>query len=362
MTTEQVKQLAKSFGADLVGISSMDRFEGTPAQMDPRFIMPEAKSMIVMGFRVMRGSLRGIEEGTFFSNYSAMGYGGLTYTYIPMTVINLCRAIEDEGYEAIPLGHQSDWRGIDNRGNLRQNYSRPVEEGKPQPDIMLHLRFCAFLAGLGEIGYSKMLLTPEYGPRLRIGVVLTEAEFEPDPIYDGPKLCNKCMACVRNCPSNAISAEKVVKVNLAGHEIEYGELDCDACDIAFRGGEICKDGERGTYFGDREDIKPASHSPFYNKPANLYNTGQAVCGAMGCTRACMISLEKRGVMTNKFHQPFRRKKLWSVDWSDYEPVEFSNTSVSELGAHTSKKDVKPEEKGSVRKELSLSEHHDKMAD
>ena len=78
MTKEEVKQLAKSLGADLVGITSMDRFDGAPKQMDPRYIMPEAKSMIVMGFRVHRGSLRGIEEGTFFSNYSAMGYGGLT--------------------------------------------------------------------------------------------------------------------------------------------------------------------------------------------------------------------------------------------------------------------------------------------
>ena len=54
----------------------MDRYEGAPIQMDPRQIMPEARSMIVVAFRVMRGSLRGIEEGTFFSNYSAMGYGG----------------------------------------------------------------------------------------------------------------------------------------------------------------------------------------------------------------------------------------------------------------------------------------------
>ena len=91
MTKEEIKALAKSLGADAVGIASMDRFEGAPKQMDPRYIMPEAKSMIVMLFRVMRGSLRGIEEGTFFSNYSAMGYGGLTYNYIPMTVINLCK-------------------------------------------------------------------------------------------------------------------------------------------------------------------------------------------------------------------------------------------------------------------------------
>ncbi|MDD4689321.1 MAG: hypothetical protein PHE51_06205 [Eubacteriales bacterium] len=360
MTKEQIKQLAREYGADIVGIASMDRFEGSPVQMDPRFIMPEAKSMIVMGFRVMRGSLRGIEEGTFFSNYSAMGYGALTYTFIPMTVMNLCRDIEDEGYEAIPIGHQSDWRGIDNKGNLREHFSRPVEEGKPQPDIMLHLRICAYLAGLGEIGYSKMLLTPEFGPRLRIGVVLTELELEPDPIYEGPQLCNRCMACVNNCPGHAIHPTKTVKVTLAGHEVEWGELDCDACDVAFRGAEVLENGEVGTYLPGRTDTKPAHYSPFYNKPANLYNSGQAVCGAMGCTRACMIALEGRGVLKNKFKTPFRRKKLWSVDWSDYEPVENANMSLSELGSESSRKMSQAKEK--LKETLTLSEKHDLEAD
>lgn len=318
LTKADIIKLAKSYGADLVGVASMDRFEGAPKQMDPRYIMPDAKSMIVMAFRVMRGSLRGIEEGTFFSNYSAMGYGGLTYIYIPMTVINICRAIENEGYEAIPIGHQSDWRAINGGGVPYEHYSKPVREGYPQPDIMLHLRICAYLAGLGEIGYSKMFLTPEFGPRQRIGVILTELELEPDPIYNGPQLCNKCMACVRECPGNAISATKTVKVTLAGHEVEWGELDCKACDIAFRGGQICEEG-KGTYMENRNDVMPGPHSPFYSKPKNLYNTGQAVCGAKGCTRACMISLEARGVLKNKFEKPFRRKPLWSVDWSDYKP-------------------------------------------
>lgn len=321
MNAQDIKNLARQCGADICGIASMDRFEGAPPQMDPRFIMPEAKSMIVMGFRVMRGSLRGIEEGTFFSNYSAMGYGGLTYNYIPMTVINMCRVIEDEGYEAIPIGHQSDWRAINNDGTIATNISRPVEEGKPRPDIMLHLRICAYLAGLGEIGYSKMLITPEFGPRLRIGVILTELELEPDPIYDGPKLCNKCMACVRECPGNAISATKTVKVTLAGHQVEWGEIDVKACNDAFRGAAYCEEGETGDYIQGRTDLKPGSHSPFYHKPKNLYNSGQAICGAKGCTRACMISLEKRGVLKNKFHTPFRRKPLWSVDWSDYTSTE-----------------------------------------
>ena len=55
MTAQEVKALAKSLGADCVGITSMDRFEGAPKQMDPRYIMPEAKSMIVMAFRGTRG-------------------------------------------------------------------------------------------------------------------------------------------------------------------------------------------------------------------------------------------------------------------------------------------------------------------
>jgi epoxyqueuosine reductase len=319
LDAKTVKEHAKRLGADVVGIASLDRFEGAPLQMDPRFIMPRAKSMIVMAFRVMRGSLRGIEEGTFFSNYSSMGYGGLTYLYIPMTVINLCKIIEDEGYEAIPIGHQSGWRAIDQWGNPKKNYSKPVEPGKPMPDIMIHLRIAAYLAGLGEIGYSKMFLTPEFGPRQRLGVVLTELELEPDPIYNGPELCNRCMACVEACPGNAISATKTVKVELLGKTIEWGEIDLEKCRIAFRGAKEVEEGERGTYIKDRDNFKPSSISPFYHKPGKLYNTGEAICGARGCTRACMISLEKRGVLKNKFKSDFRTKKPWSVDWSDYKP-------------------------------------------
>jgi epoxyqueuosine reductase len=315
LTGEKVKAYARALGASSVGIASMDRFEGAPLQMDPRQIMPEAKSLIAMAFRVNRGSLRGIEEGTFFSNYSSMGYGGLTYLFVPMVVIQLAQYIEDDGYEAMPYGHQSDWRAVGNAGEFWEGYSRPVRPGQAAPDVMVHLRIAAYLAGLGEIGYSKMLLTPEFGPRQRVGIVLTEAELEPSPIYDGPKLCNRCMACVKDCPGNAISPVRTVKVTLAGHEVEWGELDCAACSMAFRGGELVGEGEEGHYLDGRDDVRPNSITPFYHKPRNLYNTGQAICGGRGCVRACMIQLEKRGVLKNKFHTEFRRRPPWTVDWS-----------------------------------------------
>lgn len=318
LTAAYIKSQAKAMGADLVGIASIDRFEGAPIQQDPRQIMPEAKSVIAVAFRVNRGSLRGIEEGTFFSNYSSMGYGGITYLFMPMVVMNLARLIEDEGYEAIPYGHQSDWRAIDQNG-VTGDHSRPVAPGRAAPDVAVHLRIAAYLAGLGEIGYSKVFLTPQFGPRQRVGIIITEAALEPDPIYSGPPLCNRCMACVRECPGQAISATETVKVTLAGHDVEWGALDCRACDIAFRGGKILTDPDHetdyidGTIYGRR--IAPSEISPFAKKPRNLYNTGQAICGGRGCLRACMISLEARGVLENKFHEKFRRRKPWRVDWT-----------------------------------------------
>jgi len=325
---ELVKKQALAFGADAVGIGSIDRWDTAPLQMDPKQIMPECKSIIGMVFRVERGSLRGVEEGTYFSNYSAMGYGGITYLYMPMTVINLAKFIEDQGFEVVPYGHQSDWRGIDGVGKLWPKYSRPTRPGQAYPDVMIQLRIAAYLCGLGEIGYSKMFLSPQFGPRNRVGIILTDVELEPDPIYNGPQLCNKCMACVRACPGHCIPADKTIKVNLAGHEVEWADVNMDGCDITFRGAQITEKPQKDPYTAEFPNTKPGSWSPFYHKPRNLYNTGQAVCGARGCTRACMISLETRGVLQNKFKQKFRRRPEWSVDWSVEDKGSESDTSTS----------------------------------
>ena len=69
LTSKKVKKFAKAAGADIVGIASMDRFDGAPKQFDPRYIFPEAKALIVLGYRIPRGVFRGIEEGTHFMNY-----------------------------------------------------------------------------------------------------------------------------------------------------------------------------------------------------------------------------------------------------------------------------------------------------
>ena len=69
-------------------------------------------------------------------------------------------------------------------------------------------------AGIGEIGRMGILLTPELGPRVRIGVVTTDFPFIADShITDRSMLqfCRKCKKCANTCPASAISKEDPVE-------------------------------------------------------------------------------------------------------------------------------------------------------
>ena len=104
LTAAEVKAKALECGADIVGIAPMSRWEGVAdKQHDPRYIFPDAKSMIVFGFRIPRGSLRGVEEGTHYLNYATMGYAALNSIYGPMVLWEMNRFMEDHGYEAVPM-------------------------------------------------------------------------------------------------------------------------------------------------------------------------------------------------------------------------------------------------------------------
>jgi len=332
-----VKEFARECGADLVGIGTMDRFEGAPTQMDPRHICPDAPTMIALGFRIPRGYYRGIEEGTHFYQYPAMGYANINEVYAPSVIREVCCFLEDHGYEGIAFrntGGRGPVSDMDGSGptespelGRKLTYFESTRPGGPAPDIYFQFRYAAYLCGLGEIGYSKVFLTPEFGPRQRFAFVLTDAPLEPDPIYDGPPLCDRCMACVKHCPGKAIDGEETETLTLAGHTIEFGKHYPWSCFLAYMGGvkEINPfmpvtafdefPGGREILEGKRRP-EPHEVAPLqaiirkYYPNAAGYNN--AMCGGRGCVRACMIHLEERGVLKNKFHNKFRRRPAWRL--------------------------------------------------
>lgn len=67
----------------------------------------------------------------------------------------------------------------------------------------IFLKDAAVLAGLGVIGANNLLITPEYGPRIRLRALRIDAKFDPiGPIDFSP--CNSCdMPCRAACPQKA---------------------------------------------------------------------------------------------------------------------------------------------------------------
>lgn len=57
----------------------------------------------MLGKRICRGSLRGVEEGTNFGDYKLFGQNWLEDEFLALACYNLVRVLEDEGWEACPI-------------------------------------------------------------------------------------------------------------------------------------------------------------------------------------------------------------------------------------------------------------------
>lgn len=83
-------------------------------------------------------------------------------------------------------------------------------------------------AGLGEIGRMGLLMTPELGPRVRIGVVTTSLSLMPDQNRHNmgvQDFCSKCKKCADACPSNAIPFGEKKKIG----GIMRWQIQAEAC-------------------------------------------------------------------------------------------------------------------------------------
>lgn len=77
------------------------------------------------------------------------------------------------------------------------------------PDLIAPVQHktVATRAGLGWIGKSGLLVTPHYGPRVRLASVFTDLPLPTaKPITRG--FCGTCKLCVEACPAGAISGSE----------------------------------------------------------------------------------------------------------------------------------------------------------
>ena len=193
--TLAVKDLAYRLGADLVGIANIERYKDAPIRMSPQGILPTAKSVIVCAVHHPDAAIE--LDGEIHPQ--VMGPYRIQYIMndkLDVLSFRIARMLDDMGYQTVPIASSNIWRY---RGYKEMN-TTPFA-----PDIS-HI-YGAVCAGLGELGWNGLCITPEYGARNRFISIITEAELTPTPLYSGKKLCDMCGECVRKCPTNAYKME-----------------------------------------------------------------------------------------------------------------------------------------------------------
>jgi epoxyqueuosine reductase len=176
--SRDVKRAAKFLGADLVGICDYDerwvythnysRSTGAEKPMDLPTDLPHvvviANSMDLNTIKTVPSALSG----------AATGQG---YSRDIIALLSLTAYIQNLGYRAV--------------ASLN--------------DTALSIPL-AIQAGLGECGRHGMLITPEFGPRVRIAKVFTDLPLTADrPVSFGVReFCERCRRCSKTCPPKAI--------------------------------------------------------------------------------------------------------------------------------------------------------------
>ncbi len=212
-----LRDMAMEGGADYFGVAPVSRWEHAPEGHKPTDFMPSAKSVVVIGIKIPEGAIEsnnrafnGLRHGIF--TYMIYGYN-LMNDILNGITSKMSRYLEKEV-------------GV---GNFPLPASTPRNEYKMEG--VMSNRHAAVCAGLADMGWNGLALTPDNGPRVRWAPLIVEAELEPDPLYNGPKLCyrSQCCVCIDVCPVNALPEEESVQVRIEDKVFNYGKLKKPVC-------------------------------------------------------------------------------------------------------------------------------------
>jgi len=185
MDKENIRQFAYDCGADAVGFASLEDYKSERSP-DPKKIMKNAASLIVLGYRELDGSVE--SRNVRISMTARMGGIGtsLKDSYL------VARYIEDTyKVKAAPIP-----------------YGAPLDMGENSMGFIgdISLRHAAVAAGLGVFGRHNLVINPQYGTRIIFSAVLTELPIASDP-PDGARYCENCDRCIKACPAEALEVE-----------------------------------------------------------------------------------------------------------------------------------------------------------
>ncbi len=182
MTSAMVKEYGMNAGADVVGIAAAKGFSLAPEGFKPSDVLPECRSVIVLGATFSPDVLNDITE------YTASRNAMLTAMTTMAKIV--AKRIKADGYKTKAISAAG--------GKWVQGDGRKEQVG------YISLKHAAEIAGLGVIGKNYLLTNPQYGNLLWLSAVLTDAELVSDEKTEST-MCLNCNKCALACPVGALN-------------------------------------------------------------------------------------------------------------------------------------------------------------
>jgi len=186
----RIKGFGKRKGADVVGIAPVERFEKAPKGFNPRDVMSDAQSVIVIGKYFPIGVLNGKSKAAVTKVYENL------FVALDNCAYELSCFIEKRGGRALAIPADTPYLSWD----TEKQYGRGD----------LSHKHAAALAGLGQLGRNSLLITPGYGNRVNLTSIVTSLPLRGDSLFK-EELCIGCNLCIRSCPAKAIRRGKVIQ-------------------------------------------------------------------------------------------------------------------------------------------------------
>ncbi|MDH5506842.1 MAG: tRNA epoxyqueuosine(34) reductase QueG [Anaerolineae bacterium] len=206
--TEAIKKEARRLGFDLVGVTTPTAAATYPAyegwieagyhgemgylaterarerRADPRKILPECQSILVLGLRYANPAVTQPESNVPEGRAAAYAWGADYHDVIPERLDALVAFIEGQ------VGHAVAHRGYTDTGPILEH------------DL-------AQRAGLGWIGKHSLLINPQAGSYFLLAEVLLGLELEADAPFAADQ-CGTCTRCIQACPTDCILPQRTI--------------------------------------------------------------------------------------------------------------------------------------------------------
>jgi epoxyqueuosine reductase QueG len=176
--TQNIKNKIKKLGADLVGVAETGPLKGE--YLNPLDLLESYPRAISIGLELPKAVLASIQDRPtplYKSAYQTANQ------ILDMIAFKTAIFLQRDGFDSLPIPAS---QVLD-----RQNWLGAISH-----------KAVACLAGLGWQGKSLLLVTPQFGSRVRLATILTDAPLAFDePIKNR---CGICKRCQEACPAQAI--------------------------------------------------------------------------------------------------------------------------------------------------------------